>query len=165
MSVLLNEFKKLKSDLIKEYDRLGMRASGDFEDSLEVIVNESEHVSQAILKGNSYAEQLEYGRGKSLGGQKGKGKLIKQIKKWIKDKGIVSNIKNDKNNNTLAFLITRKIHREGWDRKDRKGVKLISNVITEARINKIINNVGIDKVNTFVYILQKKLEKFKNGNN
>ena len=76
------EFESLKNDLIKEYDALGMRASGKFADELVVEVG----IDNVKLIGEKYAEQLEYGR------RGGKFPPIQMSKQWIKDKGIVSNI-------------------------------------------------------------------------
>ena len=144
--------------MIDEYDSKGMRASGKFANELEVVASST----NVILLGGEHSEQLEYGRGKTkTGGTKGSGKLIDQIKQWIKDKGIVSNIKNDNDNSTLAFLITRKIHREGWNRSRRGGVGLISKVITESRIQSIINKVGVSQVDTLVLVLQKEFNNIK----
>lgn len=132
-----------------------MRASGKTADSLEVETS----LNGAKLTGSSVFEQLEYGRGATKSGGGGGEKLIDQIKQWISDKGIVSNIKNDNDNSTLAFLITRKIHREGWDRAKYGGVGLISKVITTNRIQSIINKVGAELTLTLVSRLQIELKQ------
>lgn len=151
------EFELLKNDLIKEYDALNMRASGNTADSLEVKTS----TNKADLTGSSVFEQLEYGRGSSKSGGSSGGKLIDQIKEWIRDKGIVSNIKNDNDNSTLAFLITRKIHREGWNRQKYGGVGLISKVITTNRIQRIIDKVGAELTLTLVTRLQVELKQLE----
>ena len=135
-----------------------MRASGKTADSLEVIA--SNNVVKLI--GSSVFEQLEYGRGATLssGGSQGES-LLNQIKQWIKDKGIVSNIKNDNDNSTLAFLITRKIHREGWNRAKYGGVGLISKVVTVGRIQSIIKKVGAEMTLTLVERLKIELKEIK----
>ena len=83
------EFEKIKNELIREYDRLGMRASGSWADELEVVSTKN----TGKILGLSYSEQLESGRKKTSGG--GDGTLIKRITQWIKDKGIVSKIKDN----------------------------------------------------------------------
>jgi len=55
---LSHEFEKLKEDLIKLYDAKGMRSSGKWADSLEVIANEN----TVVLMGEEYSQQLETGR-------------------------------------------------------------------------------------------------------
>ena len=147
------EFESLKDDLIKEYDRLGMRASGKTANSLEVQLG----LDSVKLVGDKTFEQLEYGRGKSNNGS-APGKLIDAIKQWIQDKGIVSNIKKDRNNSTLAFLITRKIHRQGWKREKHGGVNLVSNIVTEKRIQTIIDKVGAELALTLVSRLQQQFK-------
>lgn len=152
------EFELLKNDLIKAYDAKRMRASGKTADSLEV---ETGNDSVKLL-GSSVFDQLEYGRGQTKsGGSKGSGKLIDAIKQWISDKGIVSNIKNDNNNKALAFLIARKIHRQGWNRQGYGGVNLVSEVITTQRIQSIINKVGNSLTITLVNRLEKELIAIK----
>jgi hypothetical protein len=155
---LNQEFELLKNDLIKAYDAKRMRASGKTADSLEV---ETGNDSVKLL-GSSVFDQLEYGRGQTKsGGSKGSGKLIDAIKQWISDKGIVSNIKNDNNNKALAFLIARKIHRQGWNRQGYGGVNLVSEVITTQRIQSIINKVGNSLTITLVNRLEKELIAIK----
>lgn len=133
--VLSKEFEALKDDLIKAYDAKGMRASGKFADSLEVKVENL----KAQLWGEDYGQQLETGR------RAGGFPPISAIEQWIKDKGIASKIQNEISISSLAFLIARKIAREGWKREQHGGVELISGVVTDARIQKIINEVGAEQ--------------------
>lgn len=138
--VLSIEFDRLKDDLIKAYDEKGMRASGNFAESLEVISISPYRIK---LIGEQYAEQLEFGR------KSGRFPPINAIEQWIKDKGIASRISNEISVSSLAFLIARKIAREGWKREGFGGVQLISDVITEDRIQKIIDEVGAEQALIF----------------
>lgn len=132
--ILLKEFESIKADLIAAYDRKGMRASGQFADNLEVV-----QTSRGVqLWGLNYSQQLETGR------QAGKFPPINAIAKWIEDKGIANRLNGEITKNQLAFLIARKIACEGWNRADYGGVELISEVITEQRIQSIIDKVGED---------------------
>jgi hypothetical protein len=133
------EFELLKAEMIKEYDSLGMRASGDFATSLEVVTTPT----TAKLIGNSYAEQLESGR------KAGKFPPIKAIEKWIVDKGIVNNIKGKISVSSLAFLIARKISRQGWKRENHGGVELVSKVVTDKRMQNIIDKIGNELIQIF----------------
>lgn len=137
--ILSAEFDKLKTDLIQAYDAKGMRASGKFADSLEVVVNGL----NAKLMGENYAEQLEFGR------KAGKFPPVSLIEQWIKDKGIANRISNEISISSLAFLIARKISREGWNRSEHGGVQLISEIVTDERIQKIINEVGAEQTLIF----------------
>lgn len=143
--ILNTEFESLKVDLIKEYDTLGMRASGKFAESLVVQTTQS----NAKLIGEQYAEQLEHGR------RPGKRPPIEAIKQWIEDKGIVNNIKGNISVSSLAFLIARKIGQQGWKRENFGGVELISKVVTDKRIQSIIDKVG----NALAISLVSRLEK------
>lgn len=137
--ILSSEFEALKKDLITAYDSKGMRASGKFAESLEVKVKGL----NAQLWGEDYAQQLETGR------SAGRFPPIDAIKKWINDKGIANRIQGEITVSALAFLIARKIAQQGWKRENYGGVELISEVITDERIQKIINEVGAAQ--TLVY--------------
>jgi hypothetical protein len=130
--ILQKEFEDIKKDIILLYDAKKMRASGDFANSLEVITNDY----SVKLIGNDYAVQLEAGR------KAGGFPPIKMIEQWILDKGVFASVLNEIKLSSLAFLIARKIAKEGWGRQDNGGVELISSVITEDRIQSIIDKVG-----------------------
>ena len=127
--ILFKEFDALRLDLIKAYDAKGMRASGKWANSLEVEVSPL----SAVITGLYYSQQLETGR------RAGGFPPIQQIEQWIKDKGITP---IEISISSLAFLIARKIAREGWNRQGFGGVDLISEVVTDARIQSIIEKVG-----------------------
>ncbi len=131
-NILQSELELIKTELIKEYDNLGMRASGKWADALEV---QSTETSGKIL-GLNYSEQLEFGR------RSGKQPPREAIEQWIRDKGLASRIENQISVSSLAFLIARKIGREGWNRQQYGGVDLISRVVTPERVQKIIDKVG-----------------------
>lgn len=133
--ILSREFENLKKDLIIAYDAKGMRASGKFADTLEVQVTGL----TAKLFGEDYSQQLETGR------KAGKFPPINAIEQWIKDKGIANRIQGEISISSLAFLIARKIARNGWKREEHGGVQLISEVVTDARIQKIIDEVGAEQ--------------------
>lgn len=137
--ILSKEFEALKKDLITAYDAKGMRASGKFAESLEVRVKGL----NAQLCGEDYAQQLETGR------KAGGFPPIDAIKKWIVDKGIANRIQGEITVSALAFLIARKIARQGWKREQFGGVELISEVITDERIQKIIDEVGAEQTLVF----------------
>lgn len=130
--ILSEQFELLKADLIKLYDEKGMRSSGKWADSLEVIAGEN----TVKLIGENYSQQLETGR------QPGAFPPIKAIKQWIIDKGVFNAVLQEISLSSLAFLIARKIANEGWKRERFGGVNLISEVVTDERIQKIIDEVG-----------------------
>jgi hypothetical protein len=133
--ILSKEFELLKKDLITAYDAKGMRASGKFADTLEVQITGL----TARLFGEDYSQQLETGR------KAGRFPPINAIEQWIKDKGIANRIQGEISISSLAFLIARKIARNGWKREDHGGVQLISEVVTDQRIQNIIDEVGAEQ--------------------
>lgn len=149
--VLSSEFELLKKDLIAAYDRKGMRASGKFADTLEVEIKGT----NAKLWGENYAQQLETGR------KGGKFPPINAIEQWIKDKGIANRIQGEISISSLAFLIARKIHREGWKRKDYGGVELITEVVTDAKMQKIIEQVGAEYALVYTTEIIKMIEEWR----
>lgn len=142
------EFNKLMADIGAEYERLGMRASGQFKEELEVQVTDT----SGKLLGMPYAEQLEEGR------KSGKQPPIAAIKQWIVDKGIVNQIKGDISVSSLAFIIARKIGKQGWKREKHGGVNLISNIVTDKRMQDIINKIGVQLALTFTSKLEKEFK-------
>ena len=149
--VLSKQFEALKKDLIIAYDAKGMRASGKFADSLEVRVEGL----TAQLWGENYAQQLETGR------KSGKFPPIDAIKKWIEEKGIASRIQGEISVGSLAFLIARKISREGWKREQLGGVELISQVVTDQRMQKIIDEVGVEQALKYTTEITKMIEEWR----
>ncbi len=149
--VLSQEFESLKNDLISAYDSKGMRASGKFAEELEVWTSDN----HAILWGEKYAEQLEDGR------NSGKQPPSDMIEQWIYDKGIAAKIDGEISVSSLAFLIARKIGREGWKREEHGGVNLISEIITENRLQKILNEVGEAKLIEFSSHLQSLVQELE----
>jgi len=137
--ILSTEFEALKNELIARYNELGMRASGQWADSLSVSV--SEHGGEILQEG--YGEQLEFGR------KPGKQPPSEAIEQWLKDKGIAARLEKDISVSSLAFLIARKIGREGWNRNTHGGTKLISSVVTPERIQQIIDKIGESQLNEF----------------
>ena len=133
--IAVKEFELIKNDLILLYEAKGMRASGAFADSLEVV--NKQNVIQ--LYGLDYAEQLQFGR------EAGSYPNIEAIKKWIIDKGVFAEALQKMKISSLAFLIARKIALFGWKRERYGGVDLISEVITPERINDIINKIGVSE--------------------
>lgn len=138
--ILDREFNLIKDDLIKKHIELGMRSSGKWVNS--VVVTSS--VDSVKMTGEGYTTQLEFGR------KAGRFPPIEAIRQWIIDKGIVNSIRGDISVSSLAFLIARKIAREGWKRKDHGGVELVSQVITDKRIQIIIDMVGAELALTLV---------------
>lgn len=146
--ILHSEFEKLKAELIAKHNELGMKASGKWIESLE---NRSKRLS-GVLMGEPYTEQLVNGR------KPGKFPPVAMIRQWIEDKGITP---QDITVSSLAFLIARKIAKEGTQYYKQGGTDLVEAVITPARIQSIIDKVSEFHINNFtseVYGMFKQLE-------
>ena len=128
--ILEEEFNKIKEDLIAKHIELGMKASGNWVNSLEVEATDT----RARLYAANYTQFLVNGR------PPGKFPPIDMIKKWIYDKGIQSELPV----NTLAFLIARKISRLGTRYFQQGGTDLIDAVITPKRTQDILDRVGAE---------------------
>lgn len=88
--------------------------------------------NELVIYGQDYIYYLVYGRKPTI--NKGSGIVKQEIKQWIRDKGIVSTIKE----NQLAYLISRKIHREGnsiYLFSGKKNTGLLDNVLTKQMID------------------------------
>lgn len=134
-------FDPIVKKLIDNYKSKGMKASGEFEQSLEVI----EIPNGAVLMGAGHVLQLEFGRGPTSSGSSiGDKTLLESIREWINDKGIVA---NDISQESLAHAITHKIHNEGWDRVNFGGVNLVSDSITDDDFQAIIDKVMAREIN------------------
>ena len=145
-------FELIKRKVIESYNSKGMKASGEFEQSLEVV----EVPNGAQLIGAGHAVYLEFGRNSTPSGTSmGNPSLLEKIKEWVHDKGIVA---NDISEDSLIYLITRKIHREGWDRAQHGGVNLISDSIHENSFQPIIDEVFNREKNNITETLIKILK-------
>jgi len=136
--------EKYITDIRQSMDSSGVTASGNFNRSLTYTQTDKE----LIIQGAAYAGAIEFGRKPSGGG--GSGVLRGLIRKWIDDKGITptGNISKD----SLAYLITRKIHEEGTrlygpgaDYYNRsKPSKVIDGIRTDGRIEKLGKDLALN---------------------
>lgn len=134
-------------DLRESMDSSGVTASGNFNKTLKAIITPN----TVVVEGERYAGAIELGRKPTSGG--GNGELRKAIRSWIDDKGISP---ADISKDSLAFIITRKIHREGTklyrgtDSYGRtKPSRVITGVIEDGRIEKLAKSVVLDVISQF----------------
>lgn len=128
----IREFgEQLVTEIKQNLRREGNFASGKTENSLKVEVREMRLTIFALW----HIVTLEDGRGPSTGGGSGRAELKERIKEWIRMKGIQP--EQGMSVDTLAFLITRKIHREGT-RLYRRGGKsgVLRNVLRDERFER-----------------------------
>jgi len=123
--ILAAEFEALKADIIAQYEASGMMASGDWGRELEVRTTKH----SATLLGPGYI----------FGRKPGTPPPSEAIEQWLKDKGIAARLETEISIGSLAFLIARKIGREGWQPKQQD---IIESVATPERIRQILDRVG-----------------------
>ena len=117
--------------------RKNFKATGKAADSIEGSIVQPD---RAIIIGADYLEFGEFGRGKTNNGSR-PGILKDLIRKWIDVKGIQPKDNISKDN--LAFLITRKIHRDGIKVPNKYNAgKILSSVINDKSISELIDQYG-----------------------
>lgn len=133
--VLAEELELLEEDLIKSYDSLGLRASGEWVKQLDSFVLSSVSKLVGRVVGAKYTTQLVKGR------RPGTMLPSKAIEAWIRVKGIKA--KDRKMSiKQLAFAIAMSIKKKGTKIFQKGGTDLIESVITPARVASIIEKVG-----------------------
>lgn len=126
-------------DLIARYQQLGLKASGRWEDEIEIEATPF----AGRVTGLDYTEYLDRGRGRnsdqsheglaafatwaSTPGQDG-GFILE----WVRSRGI---------SEELAFPIAYAIARDGWSRNP-DGTDLLDSVLTEERIEESYQRIG-----------------------
>jgi hypothetical protein len=100
------------------------------------------------LLANEYTKQLVNGR------PEGKFPPLEDIKRWIIEKGIQSEIPIS----SLAFIIARKISEEGTKYYKQGGTDLVDAIVTPERIQSIIDKVGVSLTNSFASVLVNELK-------
>ncbi|HNV51332.1 MAG TPA: hypothetical protein PKW61_06270 [Tenuifilaceae bacterium] len=131
--------KKRLPELVKSYHDLGLRASGKWAASLEGNTTQENNTIKTVILGEQYTGALVGGRKPTSAYgpyQKNDFTLREAIAIWIRQKGITPDDGISKD--SLAFLIARKIHREGIRvPNEHNSGKLISNVFTDKAINEL----------------------------
>jgi len=116
----------------QEYNSSGRKASGYFGEHIDVeMYDEGGRINTPL-----YVGSLVFGRKPTSGGGGGGGKsLYSMILDWIKVKGITPD-NHKMTDNTLAYLISRKIHKQGIKVPNRfNDGKLIDNTFTSESID------------------------------
>lgn len=116
---VLTDFVELMRDGYKE--RLaseGINASGSLSNSVTANVEMDGTVFEVSLTLNEYWKYIEGGRPPTQ--NNGNGELRRNILQWIKVKPVLPTPFNGKlpTEEQLAYLISRKIHREGYEGKE-----------------------------------------------
>lgn len=145
--ILQQEFELLRQEIITRYEQTGVSATGKWKETvtIEALPNGFTVVADNYLNGR----------------QPGKAPPSTAIEKWIIQKGISSRINGEISVSSLAFLISRKIAREGWHPKSNTA-NIIQQVLTPARTQQILDKIAPAYVKKFTEDLTTALEnRFK----
>lgn len=134
-TLLATEFELLKKDIIAQYEASGQKATGNWATTVTVTATEG----SATLTGAGY---LFTGR------PPGKQPPSQAILQWIQAKGITAQAEQEISLSSLAYLIARKIGREGWKPK-QDNTAIINTVATPQRMQQIIDRVGENYITAF----------------
>ena len=146
----------IQIELIKNYNRLGLRASGNWEKQLEPFQKQTNDSFSIGILGAQYTGALENGR-KPTTGNEGNPTLKEVIRIWIDDKGIIP--KDNISKDSLAFLIARKIHEDGIKVPNRYNAGgLVSDVVTKKSIEDLNRELSLFYVNDFKSTIIKDLK-------
>jgi hypothetical protein len=136
-----------RDEMIKQLAEQNINASGKLSASTEDVIVDSEGFVSGTVRANQYWFYRNFGRGATVNG--GTGKLRPKIEQWIKDKGIVAKERNGKTptDSELAFLITRKIHRDGYE-----GKAFVSDTtdVVQPEIDKLIADAAFKDLNSLL---------------
>ena len=125
--VLAAEFELLKADIIAAYEASGQVVSGNWADTVKV---------EATPHGYSITA-ADYINGRAPGSPP----PSEAIEQWIKQKGIAARLQKNMTISSLAFLIARKIGKEGW--RPKAGTSnIVGSVVTPQRIQRMLDKVG-----------------------
>lgn len=115
--VLREYAERVKTTYQGYLDSEGVNASGSLRDSISIGVDVDGHKYDVFLNLNKYWKWIEGGRGKTQ--NNGDGELRRAILDWIRVKPIIPKPFNGKlpTEEQLAYLISRKIHNEGYEGK------------------------------------------------
>lgn len=153
----LNDAEK---SLVDSYKSYGLKASGRWEKELESKIEQSQDKIKLFILGAAYTGAMNAGRNPSKKGTK-PGSLFAIIEQWIKDKGISA--RDGISDKSLAFLITRKIHRDGIKVPNQYNAgNFIENAINDQRVQSLISIVKIGMIEDMKSDVMKA---FKHGNN
>lgn len=138
---------KIVRDLRDSYRRTKVNASGRLSRTTQPIVTEEDGRVELRIVVNAYGLLLEPGRGPTK--KPGPGVLRALIRKWIDDKGIRPK-EAGMSKDTLAFLITRKIHKLGTKAYPNRGPKAISSVVNSVEVGKMEKEIADSALGTTI---------------
>jgi len=137
---------ELEKRLVDSYNKSGLRASGEYEKQLESYVKSGVVEDHLIVLGAYHSQFMADGRNPTRTTTAGSPTLKEIILKWIDVKGIVP--RDGISKGSLAFLIARKIHREGIKVPNpNNDGNVISDALRFSDIDELVRRIGIGEAN------------------
>ena len=132
--------------------------SKGFAPSIEYKINDVPEGVQLQIFGHQHILTLIYGRGATKNTSGGTPPLKDLILMWVKKHNVVfTDLKGERmKDEVTAFLITRKVHREGTVlyreiQNGKQPVNIFDEVLNEKRIEKLLNNIKDDYFSLISY--------------
>ena len=145
VEVLREELERGTNDIIKDYVRQGMKASGKFAQMVrETIEVSTTHLIGEIL-GPDYAEYMKRGRGP------GKMPMVERIELWLQQKGIRA-LNRKITQRSLAWAIAKNIAKKGTETFQKGGSDFVENVFTAKRIEEVFDRVASALIDELVKV-------------
>ncbi len=157
-SIVNKWLDKTKTDLIKNYSKLGLKASGQWPKGLDGFIKHNTSNIKVGMFGYRYTGALENGRKKTRStAAKGNPTLVEIIRKWIDDKGLTP--KKGSTKDKMASGIAYNIHKNGIKvpNKHNKG-GLVTDVVTKARLETLVKDIGNATIKDFKSKIIKELK-------
>lgn len=132
--------KKIENDLIENYNRIGLKASGNWEKELESQVKISPKSINIRFLGSSYTGVLTQGR------KPNKNQEPSKLRAWVGWAGstFLKDWVNQKNISANPFAVAYKIAREGIKVPNSHNPgTLVSDAINDSSIQKLIDDLKI----------------------
>lgn len=158
-TIIDNWLNGVERDLIGNYNRLGLKASGLWEQSLEPFTNTTNDGFKIGIKGQDYTEQLENGR------RPNRNQSPEALKAWVGWAGstFLADWVNDKGIDVSPYAVAWGIARNGWVVPNANNAGgLVSDVVTTDRISQLNKELVLFQVGELRSDIIKQL---KNGNN
>ena len=158
-TIINNWLNGVENDLKANYNRLGLKASGKWGDSLQQFTTTTNEGFKIGIKGQDYTEQLENGRRPN---QNQTPEALKAwvgwagstfLAQWVKDKGL----------DISPYAVAWGIARNGWTVPNQNNAGgLVSDVVTTKRISELNKELVLFEVGEF---RSKVIKDLKDGNN
>lgn len=158
-AIINNWLLESKQDLIANYDALGLRASGEWADSLQEFQDKTSEGVRIGMLGQRYTGAIESGRSPNTD------QSPEALKAWVGWAGntIIEQWVNDKGLDLNPFAVAWKIALRGWHVPNGYNEGgLVSDVITKERLDKLNRQLALFYIDGFKSDF---INELGNGNN